>query len=123
MTENLRFPPTSGERQKQERSQLTGTLVSLAGWAVVVLPIILMSIFIFAAVMEPSQGMAAPARLALIFAGAALLFCMIATPHLLGQAVRFKEKAMWRAALFTGIPTVCVILFFAYRWLANLVSG
>lgn len=120
MTENPSTMPTPAERQKLERSQLIGTLVALGGWLVVTLPIILMSIFIFAAVMEPSQGMATPARLALIFAGAALLFCMLATPHLLGQAVRFKEKAMWRAALITGIPTVCVVFYFVFRWLANL---
>lgn len=120
MTEIPSLPSASGDRVRQERSPLTGTVVSLIAWAVVALPIVLMSLFIFAAVMEPSQGMAAPARVALIFAGAALLFCMIATPHLLGQAVRFKEKAMWRAALITGIPTVCVVLYFVFRWLSNL---
>ncbi|MFB9166531.1 hypothetical protein [Arthrobacter psychrochitiniphilus] len=120
MTENSRLEPTPNERVKQERSQLTGTLVALIGWAVVVVPIILMAVFILAAVLEPSQSMASPARLALIFGGAVLLFCMIAAPHLLGQAVRFKERAMWRAALLTGIPTVCVILYFVFRWLSNL---
>ncbi|ALO67918.1 hypothetical protein AS189_17310 [Arthrobacter alpinus] len=120
MTENPSLTPAHGDRVQQERSQLAGTVVALVGWAVVVVPIILMSVLIFAAVMEPSQSLAAPARVALIFAGAVLLFCMIAAPHLLGQAVRFKEKAMWRAALITGIPTVCVVLYFVFRWLSNL---
>lgn len=120
MTENPSLQPSPAERVKLERSQLVATLVSLAGWVVVIVPIILMALLVFATVMEPSQSLATPGRLALIFLGAVLLFCMIATPHLLGQAVRFKEKAMWRAALVTGIPTVCVILFFVYRWMANL---
>ena len=120
MTENSSLPSAPGNHVRHERSPLAGTVVSLVAWVVVVLPIILMSVLIFAAVMEPSQGMAAPARVALIIAGAVLLFCMIATPHLLGQAVRFKEKAMWRAALITGIPTVCVVLYFVFRWLSNL---
>ena len=49
-----------------------------------------------------------------------LMFCMIAAPHLLGQAVRFRERAMWRSALITGVPTVCVVVYFIFRWLSNL---
>lgn len=45
---------------------------------------------------------------------------MLAFPPLLSQAGRFKEKAMLRAALITGIPTVCVVLYFVFRWLNNL---
>lgn len=120
MTDTPSNPPVHGERLEKQRSQLTGTVVSLIGWVVVVLPIILMSVVIFAAVMSPDSGMAAPGKVALIFLGAALLFCMIAAPHLLGQAVIYRERAMWRAALVTGIPTVCVVLYFMFRWLSNL---
>ena len=120
MTDISSHPAPHGEDLKPQRSQQTGTLVSLIGWTVVLLPIILMSITIFAAVVNPSAGMAAPGRLALMFLGAILLFCMIASPHLLGQAVIHRERAMWRAAVATSIPTVAVIMYFVFRWLSNL---
>lgn len=120
MTDTSSHPAPHGEGLQPQRSQQTGTLVSLIGWTAVLLPIILMSITIFAAVLEPSDGMAAPGRVGLMFLGAVLLFCMIASPHLLGQAVIYRERAMWRAALYTAIPTVGVIIYFLFRWLSNL---
>ncbi|MDO5751939.1 hypothetical protein [Arthrobacter sp.] len=120
MTDASSHPTPGTKSSPQTRSQLTGTVVSLIGWVVVILPIVLMSVMIFASVLDPSAGMAAPARVGLMFLGAILLFCMIATPHLLGQAVIYRERAMWRAALITGIPTVAVILYFLFRWLSNL---
>ncbi|MDJ0317308.1 MULTISPECIES: hypothetical protein [Arthrobacter] len=120
MTESSSHPAPHGEHLAPQRSQLAGTVVSLIGWVVVVLPIVMMSVLIFATVMDPSSGMTAPGNIALIFLGAVLLFCMIAAPHLLGQAVIYRERAMWRAALVTGLPTVCVILYLAFRWVSNL---
>lgn len=99
---------------------LAGSVASLAGWLVVALPIILMSVMIFAEVMRPDRGMWDPRNIALMFAGAALLFAMIAFPHLLGQAIRFRERAMKRAAIITGVPTACVVGYFIFRWLSNL---
>src|SRR4051794_32467101 len=90
--------PANESLRHQQRMQLQGTLTSLGAWVVVIIPIVLLAIIIFAAVMEPSAGMSTPGRIAIAFGGAALLFCMIAAPHLLGQAVRFRERAMWRAA-------------------------
>lgn len=113
-------PPPAREQPLPPRSQLTGTLVAAAGWLVVVIPIIAMALIIFAAVTNPATSIATVGKIALIILGAALLFCMIATPHLLGQAAIHRERDMWRAALWTGIPTVCVILYLAVRWLANL---
>ncbi|MFQ4147687.1 hypothetical protein AAGW05_03160 [Arthrobacter sp. LAPM80] len=120
MTETPGLPPVHGEQLRPQRSQLTGTVVSLIGWAVVILPIILMAILILATVIEPSASLATPGKLALILLGAVLLFCMIAAPHLLGQAVIHRERALWRGAIITGIPTVAVILYFIFRWLGNL---
>ena len=120
MTDTSNHPAPHGEHLAPQRSHLSGTVVSLVGWLVVIVPIILMAVLIFAAVLNPSAGMAAPGRIALIFLGAALLFCMSAAPHLLGQAVIYRERAMWRAALITGIPTVAVIVYFVFRWLSNL---
>ncbi|MGA7206723.1 MAG: hypothetical protein WBX27_19085 [Specibacter sp.] len=104
------------------RSQLTGTLVAFVGWVVVIVPIISMALLIFAAVTNPNSSIVTLGKVALIFLGAALLFCMIAAPHLLGQAVIHRERGMWRAALVTGVPTVCVILYVAFRWLGSAGS-
>ncbi|WP_449372021.1 hypothetical protein [Arthrobacter psychrolactophilus] len=120
MTETPSHSPAHDELRRHQRSQLKGSMVSLVAWAVVILPIILLAILVFATVLEPSASIATPGRIAIAVGGAALLFCMIAAPHLLGQAVRFRERAMWRAALVTGIPTVCVVLYFIFRWLSNL---
>lgn len=120
MTDTSSHPAAHGEHLQPQRSQLVGTIVSLVGWVVVILPIIMMSALIFAEVMRPDRGMWDPRNIALMLIGAVLLFCMIAAPHLLGQAVRFRERAMWRAALVTGIPTVSVVLYFVFRWVANL---
>ncbi|ALV44387.1 hypothetical protein MB46_01490 [Arthrobacter alpinus] len=120
MTETPSHPSVHGEVRHNQRSQLSGTVVSLIGWVVVILPIIMLAILIFAAVMDPSASMTAPGRAAIAIGGAALLFCMIAAPHLLGQAVIHRERAMWRAALITGIPAACVVLYFAFRFLGNL---
>ena len=120
MTDTSGTPASHGETLAPQRSQLVGTVVSLIAWLVVALPIILMSLTIFAEVMKPDRGMWHPRNLALMFSGAILMFCMIAAPHLLGQAVRFRERAMWRSALITGVPTVCVVVYFIFRWLSNL---
>lgn len=112
-----KLPPR--EQLLPPRSQLTGTIVSFVGWVVVIVPIIAMALLIFAAVTNPNTSIVAIGKIALIFLGAVLLFCMIAAPHLLGQAVIHRERGMWRAALVTGIPTVCVILFIAFRWLGS----
>lgn len=109
-----------GEGPSTQSSQLTGTVVSLIAWAVVALPLILLAVLIFAEVMQPDRGLADPRNLALMFGGAVLLLCMLATPHLMGQAARFQERAMWLAALATGIPTAGVIVYFLVRWLSNL---
>lgn len=120
MTDSQSLPTSPSQQMRPQRSQLVGTVVSLIGWVVVIVPIILMSAVIFAHIMNPENGITAPKNVALIFLGAILLFCMIAAPHLLGQAVRFRERAMWRAALITALPTVCVIVYFVFRWLSNL---
>lgn len=123
MTHTTNNPAASGGMQGEElppRSQLTGTVVSLIAWAVVALPIVLLAVVVFAEVMQPDRGLADPRNLALMFGGAVLLFCMLATPHLMGQAARFRERAMWLAALATGIPTAGVVLYFIFRWLGNL---
>ena len=120
MTDASSRPRAHGEELLPPRSHLVGTLVSLLGWVVVILPMIVMSLLIFAAVTNPDGGMATAGKIALIVLGAVLLFCMIATPHLLGQAVIHRERAMWRAAAVTGIPTVAVIVYIIFRWLSNL---
>lgn len=120
MTDTSGTPASHGEALAPQRSQLIGTVTSLVTWLVVVLPIILMSIIIFAEVMSPDRGMWAPRNLALMFLGAVLMFAMISFPHFLGQAVRFRERAMWRSALITGVPTVGVVVYFIFRWLSNL---
>lgn len=120
MTDATRRPPVHGEELLPPRSQLVGTLVSLLGWVVVILPIILMGVLIFSAVTNPAGGMATVGKIALMFLGAVLLLCMIAAPHLLGQAIIHRERAMWRAAAVTGIPTVAVIVYLVFRWLSNL---
>lgn len=120
MTDASGRPRAHGEELLPPRSQLVGTIVSLVGWVVVILPIILMSVLIFSAVTNPDGGMATAGKIALMFLGAILLFCMIAAPHLLGQAVIHRERAMWRAAAVTGLPTVAVILYLTFRWLSNL---
>lgn len=120
MTDTSQTPTSPRGQAAQARSQLTGSIVSLIGWLVVALPIILMSVVIFAEVMRPDRGMWDLRNLALMFAGALLMFCMIAFPHLLGQAVRFRERAMWRSAIITGVPTACVVVYFVFRWLSNL---
>lgn len=122
MQQKSTTPLSAEERAHLERSQLAGTITSLVGWVVVVLPIILMSLLIFAEVLRPDRGMWHPASLALMFGGALLLLCMVTFPHFVGQAVRFREKAMLRAALITGIPTAAVVLFFVVRWIANLAA-
>lgn len=109
-----------GQQVPQERSALVGSTVSLVGWLVVLVPIILMSVVIFAEVMRPDRGMWDMRNIALMFGGALLMFCMITFPHLLGQAVRFRERTMWRSAIITGIPTICVVVYFIFRWLSNL---
>ncbi|MFC8302833.1 hypothetical protein ACFUCV_04015 [Specibacter sp. NPDC057265] len=95
-------------------------MVSLVVWAVVALPIVLLALLIFAQLMQADSGLAAPRNLGLIFGGAILLLCMLATPHLMGQAARFRERAMWLAALATGVPTAGVVVYFIFRWLGNL---
>lgn len=120
MTDASGAQATQDQNVPQQRSQLAGSVVALAGWVVVALPIVLMAVVIFAEIMRPDRGMWDPRNLALMLLGAVLLFCMIAFPHLLGQAVRFRERAMWRSAIITGVPTVCVVVYFLYRWLANL---
>lgn len=120
MTDTSGSPASHGAALSPQRSQLVGTVVSLITWLVVALPIILMSVIIFAEVMRPDRGMWDPRNIALMLIGAVLLFAMIAFPHFLGQAVRFRERAMWRAAIITGVPTVCVVFYFVFRWLSNL---
>lgn len=120
MTEASGIPAPQDQQVPQERSQLVASVVSLIGWLVVALPIILMSVVIFAEIMRPDRGMWDPRNLLLMFVGALLMFCMIAFPHLLGQAVRFRERGMWRSAIITGVPTVCVVIYFVIRWLSNL---
>lgn len=120
MTDPSRQPAPHREQLLPPRPQLTGTLVSLLGWVVVIIPIIAMALIIFAAVTNPDTSIATVGKIALIVLGAALLFCMIAAPHLLGQAVIHRERDMWKAALWTGIPTLAVILYLAFRWLVNL---
>ena len=119
MTDTPSHPPVHGELRHNQRSQLSGTVASLIGWVIVIVPIVLLAVLIFAAVIDPSAGMATPGRIAIAVGGAALLFCMIAAPHLLGQAVIHRERAMWRAALITGIPAACVVIYFLFRWLSN----
>ncbi len=99
---------------------MAGAVTTLVAWVAVILPIILMSVTIFAEIMRPDQGMWTPRNLSLMFLGAILLFCMIAFPQFLGNAVRFRERAMWRSAIITGVPTACVVVYFVFRWLANL---
>lgn len=120
MTDSTPNPAIHGEHLQPQRSRLTGSVVSLIGWVVVILPIIVMSALIFTAVLNPDAGLATPGKIGLMFLGAVLLFCMIAAPHLLGQAVVYRERAMWRAAAVTGIPTLCVIAYLLFRWLSNL---
>ncbi|POH60151.1 hypothetical protein [Arthrobacter glacialis] len=120
MTDASSRSSAHGEELLPPRSQLVGTLASLGGWVVVIVPMIVMALIIFSAVTNPDGGMATVGKVALIFLGAALLFCMIAAPHLLGQAVIHRERAMWRAAAITGIPTAAVVLYVVFRWLSNL---
>lgn len=120
MTDSANRPARKREELLPPRSQLTGTLVALLGWVLVVIPIIAMSLLIFAWFTDPATSIAAVGKIALIVLGAALLFCMIAAPHLLGQAVIHRERDMWKAALWTGIPTLAVILYLAFRWLLHL---
>ncbi|AIY03431.1 hypothetical protein ART_3832 [Arthrobacter sp. PAMC 25486] len=120
MTDTSGPPASHGAALAPQRSQLVGTVVSLVTWLVVALPIILMSVIIFAEVMRPDRGMWDPRNIALMFVGAVLMFAMVASPHLLGQAVRFRERAMWRSAIITGVPTLCVVVYFIFRWLSNL---
>lgn len=120
MTDTSGAPASHGAALSPQRSQLVGSVVSLIMWLVVALPIVLMSILIFAEVMRPDRGMWDPRNIALMAIGAVLMFCMVAAPHLIGQAVRFRERAMWRSAIITGVPTVCVVGYFIFRWLSNL---
>ena len=120
MTDSTRRPAPRREQLIPPRPQLLGAMVSLAGWVVMVIPILAVSLIIFAAVVNPDTSIVTVGRIALIILGAALLFCMIAAPHLLGQAVIHRERDMWKAALWTGIPTICVIFYLAFRWLLNL---
>lgn len=120
MSDASGIPASPKQQAPLERSQLVGSVVALAGWVVVALPIVLMVAVIFAEIMRPDRGMWDPRNLALMLLGAVLLFCMVAFPHLLGHAVRFRERAMWRSAIITGVPTVCVVVYFVVRWLANL---
>jgi hypothetical protein len=107
------------EQQLPPRPQLAGTVAALVGWVVVIVPIIAMALIIFATVTNPGSSIATVGKIALIVLGAVLLFCMISAPHLLGQAVIHRERALWKAALWTGVPTVGVLLYLAFRWLLN----
>lgn len=120
MTDTSSQSTPHGEKLQAQGSQLAGSLAALAGWAVVFVPFLLLTLMILTAVLEPSRSIADIRNIAIMIGGALLLFCMIAAPHLLGQAVRFKERAMWRAAIITGIPAACVIVYFVFRFLSNL---
>lgn len=120
MTDTSGSPASRSEALAPQRSALVGSVVSLVAWLVVALPIVMMSVIIFAEVMRPDRGMWDPRNIALMFIGAVLMFAMIAFPHFLGQAVRFRERAMWRSAIITGVPTVCVVIYFVFRWISNL---
>ncbi len=120
MTDSPGTPAPHGEALAPQRSQFTGAVTTLVAWVAVILPIILMAVTIFAEIMRPDQGMWTARNLSLMFLGALLLLCMIAFPQFLGNAVRFREKAMWRSAIITGIPTVAVMVYFIFRWMANL---
>lgn len=122
MTDHNNQPPRQPDRLLPQRSQAVGSAVTLVGWLVVIIPIIAMALLIFAAVTNPDASLATVGKIGLIVLGAVLLFCMIAAPHLLGQAVIHRERGMWRAALWTGIPTVCVILYIVFRWLGSAAS-
>lgn len=111
------------EQLLPHRPQYAGILVSLLGWAVVAVPILTLSVLIFTIIMNPNHSLFTIGKFALGLAGTLLLFCMIAAPHLLGQAVVFRERGMWLAALVTGIPTIGAILFVVSRWLLNAWSA
>lgn len=102
------------------RSQLAGTLVSLIAWIVLIVPVVLIALIIFAGVTRPDSSVIVVGKIGLIILGVVLLFCMIAFPHLLGQAVIHRERAMYRAAIVTGIPTAGVLVYLLIRWLMNL---
>lgn len=119
MTDPSFTPDVRSEPLRPQRSQMTGTLVSLLAWIVVIVPMCGMALIIFAAVTNPSTSLATISKLVLIVLGVLLMFCMVITPHMMGQAVIYRERALWKAALWTGIPTVGVILYLVFRWLLN----
>lgn len=115
------MPPTAKSEQLQApRSQLTGTLASLVCWAIVIVPLIVMATLMFGLVMNPDTSLVNIGKIALIILGAVLLFCMIAAPHFVGQAVIHRERAMWLAALWTGIPTAGAIIFLLVVWIGSI---
>lgn len=120
MSEPAKKSQAASETMLVPRSQLTGTLVSLLGWIVLIVPMLLISFIIFAAVTQPNSTVFAVTKIGLIVLGVALLFCMIAFPQLLGQAVIHRERDMYRAAIITGIPTAGVVIYLLIRWLSNL---
>jgi len=119
MTEPTKQPAAKSDHLLAPRSQLVGTVAALVGWAVVIVPIIATAALLFVTVVNPDTSLANFGKIALIVLGAVLLFCMIAAPHFVGQAVIHRERAMWRAALWTGIPTVAVILFLVALWIRS----
>ncbi|WP_104089175.1 hypothetical protein [Arthrobacter sp. GMC3] len=119
MTEPTLPPAAKSEQLLAPRSQLVGTVAALVGWIVVIVPIIATAALVFILVMNPDTSLANIGKIGLIFLGAVLLFCMIAAPHLVGQAVIHRERAMWLAALWTGIPTVAVIIFLLVLWIRS----
>jgi len=119
MTDPQKNRTRQAEKQLPQRPQYVGIVVSLLGWAIVAVPILVISVLIFSVITTPDSSLISVGKFAVGIAGALLLFCMIAAPHLLGQAVVFRERGMRLAALVTGIPTVCAILYVVARWILN----
>lgn len=108
------------ETMLEPRPQKFGAMATLIAWVIETVPIIAISLIIFAEVVSPDSSALSLGKLVIIVLGVALLFCMIAFPQLLGNAVVHRERGLWRSALITGISTAGAILYIIFRWLANL---
>ncbi|MEV8143507.1 hypothetical protein [Specibacter sp. NPDC078709] len=111
---------TSATTAKPHRPPWLAIAITVAGWALLAYPAILLALLSFILMTESADSTSAAPSIILGVLGFLVALAMLAFPLLLGLAVKARRRSLWIAACLTGVLTVAACIYVAVEWLVPL---
>lgn len=111
---------TAATTAKPHRPPWLAIAITVAGWALLAYPAILLALLSFILMTGAEDSASAAPGITLGVLGILVALAMLAFPLLLGLAVKVRRRSLWIAACLTGVLTVAACIYVAVEWLVPL---